>query len=63
VLLDWLCHRVGVVNLMRINREQVGSAQFLHVPTADLIPDTVVLLIKALDREHQGPEPHLVKSL
>ena len=52
VLLDWLGHRVGVMNLMRVNREQDGSTQFLHVPTADLIPDTAVLLIKVLNIEH-----------
>jgi len=54
VLLDWLGHRVGVMNLTRVNREQDDSAQFLHVPANDLIPDTAVLLIKVLNIEHQG---------
>ena len=54
VLLDWLGHRVGVMNLIRVTREQDDTTQFLHVPTADLIPDTAVLLIKVLNIEHQG---------
>ena len=54
VLLDWLGHRVGVMNLTRVSREQDGSTQFLHVPIADLIPDTAVLLIKVLNIEHHG---------
>ena len=54
VLLDWLGHRVGVMNLTRVSREQDGSTQFLHVPIADIIPDTAVLLIKVLNFEHHG---------
>ena len=42
------------MNLTRVSREQDGSTQFLHVPIADLIPDTAVLLIKVLNIEHHG---------
>ena len=54
VILDWLGHRVGIMNLMQVTRHEDNTPLFLHVPAVDLIPDTAVLLLKVLNIERQG---------
>ena len=55
VLLDWLGHKVAVLNLLQIPNEN-GTPQFFHSSVVNLITDEAVLLLKVLNLERHGRE-------
>ena len=54
VLLDWLEHKVAVLNLLQIVVEN-DSPRFLHSYAADHVGDAAVLMLKVLNIEQYGP--------
>ena len=55
VLLDWLSHKVAVLNLLQIPNEN-GTPQFFHSSLVNLITDEAVLHLKVLNLERHGRE-------
>jgi hypothetical protein len=53
VLLDWLCNKVAVMNLLQL-RHVRGAPQFLHLSLVDHVHDDSVLLLKVLNIKKHG---------
>ena len=53
VLLDWLCNKVAVMNLLQVPHVS-GAPQFLHSSSVDHVNDESVLLLKVLNIEKHG---------
>jgi hypothetical protein len=53
VLLDWLCNKVAVMNLLQVPHVS-GAPQFLHSSSVDHVHDESVLLFKVLNIEKHG---------
>ena len=53
VLLDWLCNKVAVLNLLQVPHVS-GAPQFLHSSSVDHVCDESILLLKVLNIERHG---------
>lgn len=59
VLLDWLDHKVAILNLLQVTDHLTATPQFLHSRMIDLVHENSILLLKVLNLEKNSNIRHL----
>ncbi len=59
VLLDWLDHKVAIMNLLHVTDHLSATPQFIQSRMINLVHEKSILLLKVLNLEKHGSTRHL----